>query len=49
MEVDDGNAKVLRVEMKEKKGNYEGVMEDKVMEVIVFLLPIIDDEIRWIL
>ena len=39
MKVEDGNAEVLRVEMKEGNGNFEGVMND-----ILFFLPIIEDD-----
>ena len=44
MEVDDGDDKVLRVEIEEGNGNLEGVLEDEVVEEIVFPLPIIEDE-----
>ena len=42
--VDDGDVEVLRVEMKERNGTFEGVLEDEVMEEIVLPLPIIEDE-----
>ena len=44
MEVDDGDDKVLRAEIEEGNGNLEGVLEDEVVEEIVFPLPIIEDE-----
>ena len=43
-EVDDGDAEVLRVEMEEGNGNFEGVMEDKVMDDILLPLPNNEDE-----
>ena len=46
MKVDDGDAKILRVEMEEGIGNSKGVLEDKVMEEIVLPLPTIEDETR---
>jgi hypothetical protein len=39
--VDDGDAKVLRVDMEEGNENFEGILEDKVMEEIVLPPPII--------
>lgn len=39
MKVEDGDAEVLRVEMKEGNGNFEGVMND-----ILLFLPIIEDD-----
>ena len=48
-EVDDGDVEVLRVEMEEGNGNFEGVMEDKVVEEIVLPLPIIEDETQHVI
>lgn len=42
--MDDGNLKVWWVEKEEGIGNFEGVVKDKVMEEIVFALPIIEGE-----
>ena len=42
--MDDGDAVVLRVEMKEGNGNFEGIMEDKVVKEIVLPLPSIKEE-----
>ena len=39
MKVEDGDAEVLRVEMKEGNGNFEGVMNG-----ILLFLPIIEDD-----
>jgi hypothetical protein len=42
--VDNGDAKVLMVEMEEGNGNSESVLDDEVEEKIVLPLPIIEDE-----
>ena len=49
MEVDDGDAEVLRVEMEERNGYPKGVMEDKVMEEVVLPLPIIENETQHVI
>ena len=40
----NGDAKVLRVEMKEGNGNSEGILKDEVVDEIVLPPPIIEDE-----
>ena len=49
MEVDDGDAEVLRVEKEERNGYPKGVMEDKVMEEVVLPLPIIENETQHVI
>ena len=48
-EVDDGNVEVLRVKMEEGNGNFEGFLEDKVVEEIVLPLPVFEDETRQVI
>ena len=47
--MDDGHVEVLRVEIEERNENYEGSLEDEVIEEFVLPLPIIEDKTQHVI